>query len=209
MIGGAGRKKYEKKTQDSQISITVYRTGSVADDTGTYVFSMAGKKQRPGYTDESLKRNGAAEGSTIITTETVYMKTETWEEIKTPVIKGLWNMNKYVKANPQWFMLEIFDGFWDRLTLLPAIAQRFKNKIISLKEEGYSPHTNQAYDNVFAKSDKITKDESLVMLRGMTLISQGVFDQWVLVQCGLYSIRDTNRETWTRSFYSCNMNPRT
>ena len=38
-------KKNEKKTQDSWISIKVYRTESVAGDMGPSVVLMAGKKQ--------------------------------------------------------------------------------------------------------------------------------------------------------------------
>ena len=47
------------------------------------------------------------------------------------------------------------------------------------------------------------------MLRGTTSISQGVFDQWGIIQSGMYAIRDTNIETWTRSFDAFNLNPRT
>jgi hypothetical protein len=125
------------------------------------------------------------------------------------VIKGLWNMNEYVKANPQWFMLEIFDGFGAHLASFPAMTQRFENKILALKEEGDSSHVNQAYDEFVAKSDKVAKDKSLAMLCGATSISQGVVDQWGLVQCGLFVIRATKRETWTRSFDACNLDPRT
>ena len=76
MIGTAGRKQNEKRTQDSRISITLNSTGSVAGDTGPSIFLMAGKKQLPGYTGFFLNGNGAAEGMTIIMTDTVYIKTE-------------------------------------------------------------------------------------------------------------------------------------
>jgi hypothetical protein len=37
-------------------------------------------------------------------------------------------INKYVAANPQWFMLEVFDGFGAHLASLPAMQERFDNK---------------------------------------------------------------------------------
>ena len=89
------------------------------------------------------------------------------------------------------------------------MAQRFENKILSLKEEGNSSHGNQAYDIFFAKSDKVAKDESLAMLCGTTSISQVVVDQWGIVQCVLYAICATKRETRTRYFDARNMDPRT
>jgi hypothetical protein len=209
VIGSAGRSKHEKKTVDSRISITIYRTGSVAGDTGPSVFLLAGKKRRNGFNDAFLLRNGAAVGSTIIMTETAYMTTDAWEEMTPSVCKGLRNMNQYVAANPQWFMLEIFDGFGAHLASLPAMEQRFQSKILSLKEEGDSSHVNQAYDKFVAKSDKRSKDEGIAMLRGTMSATKGVVDQWGMVHVGLYAVRDTKRDIWTRSFDACNLDPRT
>ena len=114
------------------------------------------------------------------------------------VIEGLRIMNKYIKENPQCFMLDILNGFRAHLVLLPEMVQRFENNILSLKEEGNSYHVNKAYNNVFAKYYKVVKGESLEILRDTTLISQGVVNKSRLVKCGLYSILATKRETWTR-----------
>jgi hypothetical protein len=51
MIGSAGRKKHEKKTNDSRVSITMYRTGTVAGDTGPTTFLMKGIYRKNGFTD--------------------------------------------------------------------------------------------------------------------------------------------------------------
>jgi hypothetical protein len=88
------------------------------------------------------------------------------------------------------------------------MQERFDNGILSLKEEGDSSHVNQACDKFVAKSDKAFKAESLSMLRSSSY-SCGVLSQWSLVHVGLYAIRGTKRDTWTRSFDACNLDPRT
>jgi hypothetical protein len=157
VIGSVGWKKHEKKTNDSRVPITMYRTGTVAGDTGPTTFLMKGIYRKNCFTD-----------------------------------KGLRTINKYVAANPQWFMLQVFDGFGVHLaSLLPAMQERFDNiflslkeegeerfdnKILSLKEEGDSSHVNQAYDKFVAKSDTVFKAESLSMLRS-SFYSCGVLSQ--------------------------------
>ena len=44
VIGSAGRKKHEKKTQGSQILVTLYMTGLVPGDTVLPVFLITGNK---------------------------------------------------------------------------------------------------------------------------------------------------------------------
>ena len=73
VIGSTGRKKHEKKTCDSRCSVTLYRNGSVAGDTGPTMFLLAGKQRREGYTDNFLLENGAAPGSTVLMTQNAFM----------------------------------------------------------------------------------------------------------------------------------------
>jgi hypothetical protein len=70
-----------------------------------------------------------------------------------------------VKGNPQWWMLEIFYGFNAHILSLAAMKERYKNKIMCLKEEGDSSHVNQAYGKCVAKADKAAQAESLGMQR--------------------------------------------
>jgi hypothetical protein len=72
---------------------------------------MKGKLRRTGYTDAFLRKNGCALRSTIIMTENAFMTVDAWEKMKPYVIEGLRNINKYVSANPQWWMLEVFNIF--------------------------------------------------------------------------------------------------
>jgi len=186
----------------------MYRTGSVAGDTGPTIFLLKGQRKRVSYMDQFLLENGAAIGSTIVMTENAFMTMAAWEELMPLVCKGLRAINKFVANNPQWYMLEIFDGFGAHLSSYMAMTMRFDNKILSLKEEGDSSHVNQAYDKFVAKGDKAAKRESLAMQRSMSYAS-GVVDQWQLIHTGLYAVPNTNRKTWTNSFSACNLDPHT
>ena len=210
VIGSTGRKKHEKKTCDSRCSITLYRTGSVAGDTGPTLFLLAGKQRREGYTDKFLHDNGAAPGSTVLMTQNAFMTIEAWEAMTPKLCAGLRKINAIVEANTQWWMLEIFDGFGAHLASLDAAQVRRDHKILSLKEEADSSHANQAYDRMVAKTDKMAKTESLGMMRsGIKFVNKGVVDQWGLVHVGMFAIRSTKRDTWTISFHACNLDPRT
>ncbi len=153
VIGSIEKKKHEKILADSRCSISMYRTGCIAGDTGPTIFLCSGKKKRAGFTDKVLLQNGAAPGSTIIMTENAYMTNDAWEEMAPNIVKGIRQM-PVVRDNPQWWVLEVFDGFGSHLTGLRAMKLRDENKILSLKEEGDSSHVNQAYDRFVARSHK-------------------------------------------------------
>jgi hypothetical protein len=106
-------------------------------------------------------------------------------------------------------VLEIFDGFGAHLLSHKANEERFAAKIFSLKEEGDTSHVCQAYDKHVAKGGKATKSLSLSFLPTGFKVSNLLIDQWSLVQVSMFAVRDTTRECWTRSFDSCNLDPRT
>jgi hypothetical protein len=209
VIGAANRKKHEKKSADCRSSISLYRTGAVAGDTGPTIFLMKGKTKRHGFTDQYLRSNGCAIGSTVIMTENVFMNVAAWELMTPNIILGLRNINKYVAANPQWWVLEICYGFGAHLLSHKANEERFAAKIMSLKEEGDTSHVCQAYDKHVAKGDKDAKSLSLSFLRTGFKVSNLLIYQWSLVQVGMFAVRDTTRECCTQSFDSCNLDPRT
>jgi hypothetical protein len=115
LIGAANQKKHEKKSADCRSSISLYHTGAVAGDTCTTIFLMKGKTKRHGFTDHYLPSNGCAIGSTVIMTENAFMTVDDQERMTPNIIPGLRNINKYVAANPQWWVLEIFYGFGTHL----------------------------------------------------------------------------------------------
>ena len=74
------------------------------------------------------------------------MTEQVWETTTPSVIKGLRSALYIVNANPQWWVLEVFDEFGPHTSSLSSMKIRFDNNILSLKEEGGSSHVNQAYD---------------------------------------------------------------
>ena len=88
----------------------MYRTGNAAGNNGPTAFVMKGKKRRAGYSDAFLEREGCAPGSTITMTKNAFMTDAAWETMADSIIRGYRSM-PYVKENPQWWMIEIFDGF--------------------------------------------------------------------------------------------------
>ena len=68
----------------------------------------------------------------------------------------------YVKDNPQWYVIEIVDGFGPHTSSLYAMEEQRKNKIVMLKEEGDSSHVNQGYDKFVSKANKLAKQEDLI-----------------------------------------------
>jgi hypothetical protein len=209
VVGSAGRKKDEKKTNDSRVSITMYRTGNIADVTGPTIFLLEEKRKHEGFTDKFLVDHGAAIGSTCIMTATAFMTEEAWVQATPSVIKGFLSSDPVVQANPQWCILELFDGHGPLTMSLPAMQLCYDSKILLLKEEGDSSHVNQAYGKFVAPANKNAKNESLAMLRGCTLVNKGVVDQWGLIHVGLFAIQALKARAWTNSFKACNMDPLT
>jgi hypothetical protein len=155
---------------DSRASITMYRTGNIADVTGQTIFFLEGKRKRDGFTDKFLVDHGAAIGSKCIMTAATFMTQGAWvQATPSSVIKGLHSSDPIVQANPQWRVLEVFDGHGPHMMSLPAMQLCYDSKILSLKEEGDSSHVNQAYDKFVAPANKNAKNESLAMLRGCEL----------------------------------------
>ena len=210
VIGSKDVRKQEKNIDDSRCSITAYRTGTVMGDQGPTAFLMKGEKIKRGFKkEELLTKFGAAPGSSVIMTETAFMTTEAWEKMTPVLVSGYRKINKYVAANPQWWCLEILDGFGAHFCSHYAMDERQKKKIMSLKEEGNSSHVNQAYDREVARNDKAHAAQSLAFLRKSRYATGHITNQWDLIFVVLGALRDTIRESWVRSFNSCNLNPQT
>jgi hypothetical protein len=134
VIGAANREKHENKTADCPSFISLYITGTIAGDTGPTIFLMKGKIKRSGYNDSFIHNNGCAIGSMIIMTKYAFMTVEAWEKMIPNVILGLCNISKYIAANPQWWLLEIFDGFNAHLLSHKVNQEHLDSKVLSLKE---------------------------------------------------------------------------
>ena len=78
MVGTAEKKKHENRASDFCGSIAVYWTGKAAGINGPATFVIKGNKQKSGYTDKLLARDGCEEGFTVAITENTYATEEEW-----------------------------------------------------------------------------------------------------------------------------------
>jgi hypothetical protein len=141
--------------------------------------------------------------------ENAFMMVDAWEKMIPRLIEGLRNINRYVAANPQWLLLEIFDGFSAHLLSHKANQERLDANILSLKEEGDNSDVCQLYDKHVTKGDKSAKARSLSFMLSGFYVTKKIIDQWILVNIGMYAVRNTKPECWTASFDACNVDPRT
>jgi hypothetical protein len=164
IVGSVERKKHDVNYNDGRASITMYRTGAVSGDQGPTTFLLKGLRKPPFFSDKFLEKNGAAFGSTLIMTESAYMTEVAWETMTPVIVKGIRSM-PHIRDNPQWWVIEVFDGFGPHTSSYYSMKYRYDNKILCLKEEGDSSHVNQAYDKFVAKSDKSLQKEGLSIVR--------------------------------------------
>ena len=208
IIGEFGRKKHEKKVSDCRASCTMYRTGAAGGSNGPTAFVMAGKEARTGFTETFIEERGCAPGSCIQMTEKAFMTEEAWLAMSPDIVKGYRAM-PFIEWNPQWWVVEILDGFGAHLNNYEALKMRADAKIISIKEEGDSSSINQAYDKQVARSDKQQQRKNLGYLRQLKGQNRFV-DQWSLVHVGMAAVRYTKEhpELWVNSFIAVNLHPR-
>ena len=205
VIGASDKKKHEKLLQDSRVSITIVRTGTVGGTTGPTIFLIKGDKVRKHYSDEFLVRNGCAPGSTVIATENAYMTDQAWEKTTVAIVKGYRHL-PYVKENPQWWVAELLDGFKSHENVLAAHQLRAENKISSLKEESNTSHANQGYDQLVAKNDKKVAAETLYVQRSLSKFRTGKtnIDQYDLILTGISLVGSTTSDMVSQSgLYVC------
>ena len=212
VIACAEKKKHEKLLQDTRVSITMVRIGSVGGTTGPTIFLLKGAKQnrRKEFSDEYLVRHGCAPGSTIVMTESAYMTDVAWLEASKAIVKGYRNM-PYVKENKQWSVLELLDGFKSHENVLAAHRLRAEYNIRSIKEESNTSHANQGYDQETARQDKKHAAESLYDQRKVKKMNTGKtrIDQYDLVLTGIRIVTKCSEEVWVCSFRRVNLDPRT
>ena len=97
--------------------------------------------------------------------------------------------------NPDWWVHEVIDRFGAHLISEEVNTIRFKNNILSLKEEGDSSSITQAYDKYVAKEDKHIQRNNLTFLRESRQWNSNITDQWGLMHCVIAAIRHILRFT--------------
>lgn len=208
IVGEFGRKKHEKRVSDCRSSCTMYRSGTSAGNNGPTVFVMQGVRAQRGFNEKFLVDHGCEVGSHIQMTENAFMTLDAWLALTPRLIKGYRSL-PFIEWNPQWWVVEILDGFGAHLTSLGALRLRMTALVLTIKEEGDSSSINQAYDKLVAKSDKMVQRRTLGFLRTIKN-SNGFITQWDLIYCGLNAINITkkNPEIWINSFIAVNLHPR-
>lgn len=184
------------------------RTGSAAGDDGPTVILLKGKVCRKAFSDEYLVSQGLAPGSTIIMTDNAFMTNDAWYEATKAIISG-YNQMPVIKDNPQWSIVEFYDGFGAHEYEPRALELRERRGMITAKEESKTSHVNQAYDRFVAKEDKRVASETLAILRDAKHVTGGIVDQYSLVYVVIAIVTQTKRSTWVSSFNAVNLNPRT
>jgi hypothetical protein len=150
IVGEFGKRKHERKVSDCRSSISMYRTGTAAGDNGPTVFIMKGIRCKSGFDNNFLTRNGCEPGLSI---QNAVQTTKTWVDSAPSLVFG-YRQLPYLKENPDWYAIEIFDGFSAHTASFEALQIRRDNRILCIKAEGDSSSVNQAYDKMVAKSDK-------------------------------------------------------
>ena len=115
---------------------------------------MLGKNKHLYYTDRLLRENCAAPGLTVLMTPPYFMTKEACIAATPGVVSGLRSSDTIFASNPQWRMTGVVYGFVPRTLPIKAIQLRVVTNIQSIKEEGYSLYSNQAYDKYVAVQDK-------------------------------------------------------
>ena len=96
-------------------------------------------------------------------TENAYMTEEAWEGMAPSIVKG-YRALPVVKDNPQWLMIEIFDGFGAHLTNLNALKQRAEAKILSITRRRVTrPHTIKHMISTLRRVTNIINDAHLLL----------------------------------------------
>ena len=176
----------------------MYPTGCVSGKTGPAIFLLQGQHQRPIYSKDLLVHFGCRKVSTIITTPKASMISESWLQMTPHICYGLRKINLFVKANPHWYMLGIFDGFGAHMSSVLALKMRLSFRILSLNEEGDTSHVNQAYSKFVAKRNKISQSYSIGVQPDCKYYNSGVVDQWGLIYSGMMAVHKVIKSAWTK-----------
>ena len=141
VFGDKLKDTHEKIVKDSCVSISIVRTAAFRP---TH-FLTAGAKVKAGYTPNWLQRHGAAPGSGIVATPTAFMTEAALLEIAEERAKGIRAM-PVIKDHPEWWVLDIMDGFVPHFMNPKALAIYWAHKIRQGNEAGNTSQVNQLFD---------------------------------------------------------------
>ena len=115
-LGGKDRRRgvlqeNGSKIQDCIDSITMFRTGNAAGDTGPTIFLTKGKRVRSGLTNDFLLKYGTKPGLKIMANKKCFYGNRNMVKMTPELLEGYRKISKHVHANPDWWLFGIIDGF--------------------------------------------------------------------------------------------------
>ena len=132
------------------------------------------------------------------------------KKITPNIIEGYWNMTKHARVTPNWWILEIIDGFGVHLVSYKAMKMWYDVKILTVKEEAETSHACQAYDDKVAKLDKRHYCVAINAIKNTLFhFKASHLDQYSIVAAGLHAIRMCTPRIWIQSFQKVNLQPST
>ena len=202
VIGSAAKKKQEKNTSDSRLSVTNVRIGSSAGTEGPRIYLAAGKELKQQCLKDFRKHHPSPPGSHIEMTPTAYMTDDTWKKMVREMCEGIREM-PVIKDHPEWWALLSLDGFGSHLNM-KALEVFAEYKILVVKEEGDSSQVCQAYDQQVARQDKrLTRD----LLDRFRLGRHGVISQYELILVINTALNKADTMLWRKSHIRVNTCP--
>ncbi len=204
IIGSNERKKHEKNTSDSRLSITVVRIGSAAGIEGPRIYLGKGKEDPPSHMKKGnfSSRYTAPPGSYVKMTPNAYMTNEVWDELAADISEGI-RACPGVRENPELWVVLSIDGFGSHLQGC-ALQVFHTYRILVIKEEGDTSQVSQAYDQMVAKSDKQLTRSVLDCYR---LHIRKVINQFELIILINTALNSADPKSWRNSFIRVNMCP--
>ena len=213
IVGSADKKKHDNERGSSRDSITIIRCGNAANRSAATFFLLVGKKKNQDYSDHFLAHHGAAEGSTIIMTESAFLNIPAWRKL---VPKLSSSIRQIVEDAAKTFGIDGHTASKLKAMLaLDGFKAHFENEmlvvladlnILCACESRDSSAINQAFDKFVARAGKKRAARVIAMMARSHVVP--IIDQWHLVLVGLAMLRDcSNSNVWQNSFIAVNMHP--
>jgi len=102
VIASAAKKKTEKNTDDSRVSIASLRIGLASGTQGPFAFLAKGVRMDRKSIKNLLKER-CPKGSQVVMSASAYMTDDTWLKLVPMFAKGMREM-EVIKDHPDWWM---------------------------------------------------------------------------------------------------------
>jgi len=203
VVASAAKKKTEKITDDSRLSITSIRVGTAGGTQGPFIFLAKGQSiEYKMFRGDLSERHDVPPGSKVVMTPNAYLTDEVYANLADDLCRGIRSMPVIVD-HPEWWVCVSMDGFGSHVNVESAHECFAEHKILVIKEEGDTSQVNQAYDQFVAKDDKRIIRDYLHNFRRVVKM-----DQWHVIRCAMAAQAQVTAVSWINSFKRVNMHPK-